>query len=603
MGKVRLWLKKLVVSRHGEGGSQNKNTGSPEGTPLTGENNRTDESPGLNCTNALLRNYAHSRLYQLPEEILELIVEQVGLAYIVDLLRLQRTSHLLRRLARVRCGCADSTLCRSLLLASPSGARCWLPRTEDDPLYVSSTHHHHPVEPYEWAVLHVQTRWKSVCSGCRPVCRQLWRHRHVLKRCQFDAEPPSHLKYAAMVGSLHCSGCNTRHFPRWFSAAQRRLDGQTRICIGREGSVRLCEHRSFTWADVIRLYDSHGHPKTWTKRTKLLDTCPHPSHALYNAQGTLLARPPSLRVRVVENDRKATIKLEFHVHDSLSINKHGRFDAAEVQAMFDRHRQDPNGPVHLLRGFTASAVSACFRQKGCTCISYGSEDESLSPTPDQLVSKNPGNNKIPGFAECNKWPHRGPVLFRGMVSVEKCKKNCETIALPPPSPSLPSSHSRFPQSMLALHLGAGKKVTTGAEEKKNKPEEEKKKEKEKEKGKEKKKNKKKEKEKETGEKGQEKEERKKTCVITRYVRYIHCGGNPFSYIPSYPARDRRDNGEAVHVPHDWLHGMDPDSYELDYNTDLYGPVRPKCRDEKCSSFYRTYQAMGSGHRFDCHIPL
>lgn len=49
---------------------------------------------------------------------------------------------------------------------------------------------------------------------------------------------------------LHCSGCHFDHPTYLFSRNQRSKSPKVRICIGREGFVRVCEHQTVTW-DVI----------------------------------------------------------------------------------------------------------------------------------------------------------------------------------------------------------------------------------------------------------------------------------------------------------------------------------------------------------------
>jgi hypothetical protein len=48
--------------------------------------------------------------------------------------------------------------------------------------------------------------------------------------------------------SLYCTGCKTYHPLMYFSAAQRQpWTDATRVCIGREGYVRVCEHLVIGW--------------------------------------------------------------------------------------------------------------------------------------------------------------------------------------------------------------------------------------------------------------------------------------------------------------------------------------------------------------------
>lgn len=53
-----------------------------------------------------------------------------------------------------------------------------------------------------------------------------------------------------LLTSLYCSGCKITHTRILFSQKQRKATDQERICIGREGSIRLCENVSLTWNNL-----------------------------------------------------------------------------------------------------------------------------------------------------------------------------------------------------------------------------------------------------------------------------------------------------------------------------------------------------------------
>jgi F-box domain len=52
---------------------------------------------------------------------------------------------------------------------------------------------------------------------------------------------------------LHCSGCAVDHPSCAFSRTQRLMSPERRVCIGRQGFVRVCRHRIFTWAEIESL--------------------------------------------------------------------------------------------------------------------------------------------------------------------------------------------------------------------------------------------------------------------------------------------------------------------------------------------------------------
>lgn len=49
---------------------------------------------------------------------------------------------------------------------------------------------------------------------------------------------------------LHCSGCKVDHLSTVFTSEEKMKPWNERLCIGRQGYVRLCEHEVITWADI-----------------------------------------------------------------------------------------------------------------------------------------------------------------------------------------------------------------------------------------------------------------------------------------------------------------------------------------------------------------
>ncbi|KAM7214021.1 hypothetical protein V8F06_010593 [Rhypophila decipiens] len=69
---------------------------------------------------------------------------------------------------------------------------------------------------------------------------------------------------------LYCSGCKETHPAGLFSYAERRKEqAAPRQCIGRQGRIRACEHRTVSWEDVEMFFA--------TGQSRRLD-CNHPSH-------------------------------------------------------------------------------------------------------------------------------------------------------------------------------------------------------------------------------------------------------------------------------------------------------------------------------------
>jgi hypothetical protein len=50
---------------------------------------------------------------------------------------------------------------------------------------------------------------------------------------------------------LRCSACNADHPACLFSSRHRQIKASIRVCIGHQGNLRLCEHRTVSWSMVV----------------------------------------------------------------------------------------------------------------------------------------------------------------------------------------------------------------------------------------------------------------------------------------------------------------------------------------------------------------
>ncbi|KAK4187564.1 hypothetical protein QBC35DRAFT_230191 [Podospora australis] len=68
-------------------------------------------------------------------------------------------------------------------------------------------------------------------------------------RCQASLRAPDRAQRVAKCISryLHCSGCRRDHPTCLFTPEQRRAPKNNRLCAGRTGHVRLCQHRVLMW--------------------------------------------------------------------------------------------------------------------------------------------------------------------------------------------------------------------------------------------------------------------------------------------------------------------------------------------------------------------
>jgi hypothetical protein len=82
------------------------------------------------------------------------------------------------------------------------------------------------------------------------------------------------LVLASFQEQMYCSGCRSHHPRIFFSEAQRAIEKDERVCIGREGHIRLCQHLVLTWSTI---------EKARQKNTSVL-RCTDRSHCLTNEQ-------------------------------------------------------------------------------------------------------------------------------------------------------------------------------------------------------------------------------------------------------------------------------------------------------------------------------
>ncbi|KAM7185265.1 hypothetical protein V8F33_012494 [Rhypophila sp. PSN 637] len=75
-----------------------------------------------------------------------------------------------------------------------------------------------------------------------------------------------------------CSGCNEKHALILFSATQRRMPDHERICIRREGRIRLCSHEAVSWEDIHRTSRTFEDSQPRFCDNLMWRSCTHQSH-------------------------------------------------------------------------------------------------------------------------------------------------------------------------------------------------------------------------------------------------------------------------------------------------------------------------------------
>ncbi|KAB5559534.1 hypothetical protein GE09DRAFT_1113309 [Coniochaeta sp. 2T2.1] len=180
---------------------------------------------------------------------------------------------------------------------------------------------------------------------------------------------------------LSCSGCWCCHPTRAFSAQQRAVTWDKRVCIGRDGVLRICEHRSISWKEIEFHLDQHPFPQQASFNTPVINVMQLKCHAsnhmgdhpdsvhhagpefvlLYNVQDHC---GPVLEIKVVRT-----------VHAVFGLGDRSHFMASEVRSLFDQHRQAVSGSFALnaWQDPRANTELRCFGSEECTCLSYDHE--------------------------------------------------------------------------------------------------------------------------------------------------------------------------------------------------------------------------------------
>lgn len=110
--------------------------------------------------------------------------------------------------------------------------------------------------------------------------------------------------YREAISPLYCSGCRRIHSSSLFSAKQRQEGPNKRICIGREGHIRLCEHITFGLEEFVHTSSTTNGDTSITRN--------HPDHlGDSNKLVSLRARlgmSPHTAMTGTPNEAKATLE-------------------------------------------------------------------------------------------------------------------------------------------------------------------------------------------------------------------------------------------------------------------------------------------------------
>ncbi|OIW28206.1 hypothetical protein CONLIGDRAFT_681184 [Coniochaeta ligniaria NRRL 30616] len=338
---------------------------------------------------ASIHNYRSSILYRLPEEIFLLILDQIRRSddNIITYFCLRRVSRLFRRLVH-----ADPTFLKHAVQATESYGmvRCALA---------------HPNHNLRTSMPWFRERFDVLPDATRnTLCRYLRKDQicpSCLKHCELNGAANGHsgkIPYGSAVwtgckfrswslhvgyGHRHCWACMSAHPTLPFSPSQASLKKLTtdpgRVCIGREGCIRLCQHMTVTWSEVERLmverrgdgpgyYNTRpgepstigvaeGPPLTWnsrgpsSKRGDLVLMCQDCSHGCSSGTSYLDASRDQVTQGLHSSSASALLEtrlssasvfdqmvLQFEAHKMMGISQ-GKLDSLQMRCLFDEIRQ------------------------------------------------------------------------------------------------------------------------------------------------------------------------------------------------------------------------------------------------------------------------
>lgn len=312
-----------------------------------------------------LHNYQYSPLYRLPEELLVGIILHLRDDVLAPFC-LRRVSRLLRRLVLrtlVASHRRETWLHPGLVfpgILSLGHFSFWDLRYQYEKLKAFRCQHHED--------LRARLRKDQLCARCLKFSD----HRpSVWTGCKFGVTflPPEHHL---------CGGCLSWHPAQAFSTSElMKLRGDA-VCVGREGAVRLCEHKVISWADVeSRVAQSMAS----NAAIKFEMSCDHPRHKTCPVDPSAGHRDskPTLLLGGTSDGRRMFIRLSWTAHEVLAVDNQGRFSVSAVRSMFLRHREGCARFIIPPRACIGSPTEMrCFGSSGCTCLSQD-DDQDCSP--------------------------------------------------------------------------------------------------------------------------------------------------------------------------------------------------------------------------------
>ncbi|KAK7996105.1 hypothetical protein PG991_015572 [Apiospora marii] len=184
---------------------------------------------------------------KLPDEIVLKIIHITDGK--ITILLLRQTCRQLRRL------CEDATL------------KTKLPVLLSTEPFIASFHKYGGGSPVEAEVINIHWAYKTgsywfyskEAKKCKLQYRQaLWRNKMCNDCAELHSDSAVYQRAVdRMYTPMRCSGCRILHPAFLFSRRERHKKADQRICIGREGHIRVCAHKTINWEDVEQIFDNY----------------------------------------------------------------------------------------------------------------------------------------------------------------------------------------------------------------------------------------------------------------------------------------------------------------------------------------------------------
>lgn len=198
-----------------------------------------------------------------------------------------------------------------------------------------------------------------------------------------------------MTETLHCNGCRQRH-PRVLFSAQERPKVSQRICIGREGYVRLCSHKIITWNDISSKASQLARVD-WDLGPEMeLFECSHDSHisSHHDSKAAVIQSAkgprPHAYLKGIHNHR---ICLRLHWQGHLLVEDPGTQSTtpANLRQQLERLRQ---GAAEFIAPEMAPGrllEMNCFDPNHCSCLHFEGIETIRGwevPAPESVRTEN-----------------------------------------------------------------------------------------------------------------------------------------------------------------------------------------------------------------------